>query len=142
MTPWTGAHQAPLSMGFSRQEFWSRVAISSPGDLPDPGIEPVSPVSPTWQANSLPLSLWEILKSVYKMRRVDWFPLTCRITLVQADTGCPAGFILTQDPTPCRISSGHRQNGLAIPTEFLHLSGRCSDCHLLLKATCCCCCCC
>ena len=42
-TPWTVAHQAPLSMGFSRQEYWSRLPFPSPGDLPDPGIEPESP---------------------------------------------------------------------------------------------------
>ena len=41
-TPWTIAHQAPLSMGFSRQEYWSGVPFPSPGDLPDPGIEPGS----------------------------------------------------------------------------------------------------
>ena len=44
-TPWTVAHQAPLSTGFSRQEYWSRLPFSSPGDLPDPGIEPRSPTS-------------------------------------------------------------------------------------------------
>ena len=43
-TPWTIAHQAPLSMGFSRQEIWSGLPLPSPGDLPDPGIEPRSPV--------------------------------------------------------------------------------------------------
>ena len=43
VTPWTVAHQAPLSMGFSRQEYWSRLPFPSPGDLPDPGIEPRSP---------------------------------------------------------------------------------------------------
>ena len=42
-TPWTIAHQAPLSMGFSRQEYWSGLPFPSPGDLPDPGIEPRSP---------------------------------------------------------------------------------------------------
>ena len=42
-TPWTVARQAPLSMGFSRQEYWSGLPFSSPGDLPDPGIEPRSP---------------------------------------------------------------------------------------------------
>ena len=43
-TPWTVAHQAPLSMGFSRQEFWnSGLPFPSPGDLPDPEIEPWSP---------------------------------------------------------------------------------------------------
>ena len=43
-TPWTAAHQAPLSVGFSRQEHWSGVPLPSPGDLPDPGIERTSPV--------------------------------------------------------------------------------------------------
>ena len=42
--PWTVAHQAPLSMGFSRQEYWSGLPFPSPGDLPNPGMEPVSPV--------------------------------------------------------------------------------------------------
>ena len=42
-TLWTVAYQAPPSMGFSRQECWSGFPFPSPGDLPDPGIEPVSP---------------------------------------------------------------------------------------------------
>ena len=50
-TPWTVAYQAPPSMGFSRQEYWSGVPLPSPGDLPDPGIEPGSP---TLQADALP----------------------------------------------------------------------------------------
>ena len=41
--PWTVAYQAPLSMGFSRQEYWSGLPFPSPGDLPDPGIKPGSP---------------------------------------------------------------------------------------------------
>ena len=45
---------APLSMEFSRQEYWSRLPFPSLGDLPDPGIEPTSPVSPVLQADSLP----------------------------------------------------------------------------------------
>ena len=49
--PWSVPHQAPLSMGFSRQEYWSRLSFSSPGDLPNPGIEPGSPVL---QVDSLP----------------------------------------------------------------------------------------
>ena len=43
VTPWTVAHQAPPSMGFSRQEYWSGLPFPSPGNLPDPGIEPGSP---------------------------------------------------------------------------------------------------
>ena len=50
-TPWTVARQAPLSMGFSRQECWSGLPFSSLEDLPDPGIEPGSPA--LW-ADSLP----------------------------------------------------------------------------------------
>ena len=42
-TPWTVAHQAPPSMEFSRQEYWSGLPFPYPGDLPDPGIEPWSP---------------------------------------------------------------------------------------------------
>ena len=50
-TPWNIAHQAPLSMELSRQEYWSGFPFPSPGDLPDPGIKPRSP---TFQADSLP----------------------------------------------------------------------------------------
>ena len=42
-TPWTVAHQAPLSLGFSRQEYWCGLPFLSPGDFPDPVIEPESP---------------------------------------------------------------------------------------------------
>ena len=44
-TPWTVAHQSSLSMGFSRQEYWSGLPHPSPGDLPDPGIKRVSLMS-------------------------------------------------------------------------------------------------
>ena len=62
VTPWTVAYQAPLSMGFSRQECWRGLPFPSPGDLPDPGIKPGSPAL---QADALPseppgkpLKLW------------------------------------------------------------------------------------
>ena len=42
-TPWTVGYQAPPSLGFSRQEYWSGLPFPSPGELPDPGIEPRSP---------------------------------------------------------------------------------------------------
>ena len=45
VTPWTVAHQAPLSMGFSWHEYWSGLPLPSPGDISDPGIKPVSFVS-------------------------------------------------------------------------------------------------
>ena len=53
-TPWTAAHQAPLSMGFSRQGYWSGLPFPSPGDLPDPGIEPRSPALQTDTLTSEP----------------------------------------------------------------------------------------
>ena len=55
-TPWTVAHEAPLSVGFSRQEYWSEWPCPPPGDLPDPGIEPASPAAPALQAGALLLS--------------------------------------------------------------------------------------
>ena len=53
MTPWTVVRQAPLSMGSSRQEYWSGLPCLPPGNLPDPGIKLESPAM---QADSLPLS--------------------------------------------------------------------------------------
>ena len=50
-TPWAVAHQAPPSLGFSRQEYWTGLPFLPPGDLPDSGIEPVSP---SLQADTLP----------------------------------------------------------------------------------------
>ena len=50
-TPWTAAYQAPPSVGFSRQEYWSGLPFPSPGDLPNPGIEAGSPAL---QADALP----------------------------------------------------------------------------------------
>ena len=49
-TPWTIVRQAPLSVGFPRQDYWNGLLLPSPGDLPDPGVEPASPAL---QADSL-----------------------------------------------------------------------------------------
>ena len=68
--PWTVAHQAPLSMGFSRQECWRGLSLlPPPGDLPDPGIEPTSlspalaagfcTASGTWEAGMSILEVWD-----------------------------------------------------------------------------------
>ena len=56
-TPWAVARQAPLSVGFPRQEYWSGLPFSSPGDLPDPGIEPVSLVSPALAGGFFTISI-------------------------------------------------------------------------------------
>ena len=55
-TPWTGARQAPLSMGFSRHECWSKLPCPPPEGLPHPGIEPTSLMSPALQEGSLSLA--------------------------------------------------------------------------------------
>ena len=56
VNPWTVACQAPLPMRFLRQGYWSGLPFPSPGDLPDPGIEPKCPSPPAMQADSLPLN--------------------------------------------------------------------------------------
>ena len=63
----TVAHQAPLSVEFSREGYWSRLPYPTPGGrtLPDPGIEPATPVSPALQMDSLPLSHWGSPSYIY-----------------------------------------------------------------------------
>ena len=51
-TLWTVAHQAPVFMGFSRQEYWIGLPFPAPGNLPNPEMEPSSPATPTLQADS------------------------------------------------------------------------------------------
>ena len=73
-TLWTLAHQAPVSQGFSRQEYWSGLPCFPPGDLPNPGIEPVSLMSPalagffttraTWEAHTLPSTKYHPILSL------------------------------------------------------------------------------
>ena len=58
VSPWIMVHQAPLSMEFSQEEYWSGLPCPPPGDLPDPGMRPMSPVSPALQADSLLLKPW------------------------------------------------------------------------------------
>ena len=87
VAPWTVTHQAPLSMGFPRQEYWSGLPFPSPGNLPDPGIESTSLAPPalaggffitsaTWEAPWLCMGQVNltIYKSVVKMPLLssDW----------------------------------------------------------------------
>ena len=76
VTQWTGARQAPLSMGFCRQEYWSGLPCPPPGDLPDPGIKPVSLRSPalaggffttnaTWEKQVYSNKIWPIQVDVW-----------------------------------------------------------------------------
>ena len=79
VTPWTAACQAPLSMEFSRQEYWSRLPFPSPGDLPDPGIKTRSPIM---QTDSLPSNRGG---QTGQIRVVTWLKLS---------QACSLGFFL------------------------------------------------
>ena len=68
VTPQTVACQLPLSMEFSRQEYWSGLPFPPPGNLPDPGIEIVSPVSPALQVDSLRQNHWGSLGSLHTLK--------------------------------------------------------------------------
>ena len=69
MTLWTLAHHAPLSMGFSKQEYWSDLPFPFQGDLPDPGIKPRSPALHTdsllSETPGKPEDLWTSLKAYF-----------------------------------------------------------------------------
>ena len=60
VTPWTVAHRAPLSTGFPRQEYWRELPFPHPGDLPDLGIEPMSPESPAFAGGFFTTAPWSI----------------------------------------------------------------------------------
>ena len=76
LTPWTVAHQAPLSMEFSRQEYWSGLPRSPPGDLPDPGIEPTSLMSPALAGRFFTTSTtWETHLRITNIRWHVWLLL-------------------------------------------------------------------
>ena len=94
--PWPVAHQAPLSMGFLRQEYWTGLPLPPPGDLPDPGIEPRSPAL---QADSLPTEpprrrmlcndlKWEKnLKKEWKILYISTYMESRKMLLMNLSTG-------------------------------------------------------
>ena len=88
---WTLAHQAPLSMGFSRQEYWSGLLFPSPGDLPDPGIEPWSPAL---QADCLLTKLQGKSSHLYFTSRALIFSSSGKWHLSPKETVKWPGFIL------------------------------------------------
>ena len=104
VTPWTVAHQAPLIMGFSRQEYCSGLPFPSPGDLPDPGIELMSITSPaltsgffttsfTWETHEcLLLPIWSTALDEARTENVCTFPFIN--TGWSQDRLCPEKLIL------------------------------------------------
>ena len=74
LTLWTVAHQASLSLGFSRQEYWSGLPCPPPGDFPDPGIKPYSLMSPSLAGEFFTTSAtWEALKQTYPSNDLNSF---------------------------------------------------------------------
>ena len=114
-TVWTVACQAPLSMGFSRQEYWSGLLCPLPGHLPAPRVTPMSPVAPALQAHSLLLSHWRRPSSFQPgVKRKKW----------------------DQRSSQFPPFSSIREEGLKVPTQGSRLGclvtvGVCAD-HLYL----------
>ena len=89
-TPWSIAHQASLSMGFSRQEYWNGWPFPFPGDLPDPGIEPMSPALAggffTAEPPVGPPQCWQTPAECLEVQAATSFPLGLENACVP--TGC------------------------------------------------------
>ena len=91
VTPWTVAHQAPLSMGFSRQEYWSGLPCPPPANLPNPGIEPRSPTlqmdsllsEPPGKPKNTGVGSLSLLQRSCWPRTWNWGLLLCRPILYQ-----------------------------------------------------------
>ena len=82
VTPWTVAYQAPLTMGFSRQAYWSGLPFPSPGDLPNPGIEPASS---SLEADALTSTNKQVNKLLYHFKK----PLKKDSEWVKVAQSCP-----------------------------------------------------
>ena len=90
-TLWTIAQQAPPSMGFSRQEYWSGLPFPSPGDLPNPGIEPTSPAlqadaltsEPPGKPKNTGVGSLSLLQRIFLTQESNWSLLHCRQILYQ-----------------------------------------------------------
>ena len=86
VTPWTVACQAPPPMGFSRQEYWSGLPFPSPGDLPDPGIEPTSPTLQVDALTSEPPGNKHRCRSLNKILTNQFFSiLSWEFTMIMCD---------------------------------------------------------
>ena len=92
-TPWSVTHQAPLSMGFSRQEHWSGLPFPPPGALPDPGIEPMSLMSPSLAGGFFTTSAtWEARMDAVKVKSLGQFRLFVMPWVVAYHTPPSTGF--------------------------------------------------
>ena len=94
-TPWTVARQAPLSMGFSRQEYWSGLPCPPPGELPDPGIQPCLLYLLHWQVASFPLVPPGCYNNENNNKKVAFTTLRNRV--------CPCALSMPLCPLPTPI---------------------------------------
>ena len=94
-TPWTVAYQAPLSMGFSRQEYWSGVPLPSPGDLPNPGTEPGSPALQTDALPSEPPGKPIIFRACLIVHYIDVTPCNLLTALLLLSIWALSSFLLS-----------------------------------------------
>ena len=138
VTLWTVAHQAPLSVGFSRQEYWSGLPFPSPGDLPNLGIEPVSLTSPalgggffttsaTWEAPTRKFAPnaragWAVLE-VLAWREVD-----LSLSSVSTWTLSSPHTSANKTSISCRDVGSYSQGNRTITVLFLLLSHPYYDC--------------
>ena len=103
-TPWTVARQALLSMGFSRQEYWSGLPCPPPGDLPSPGMEPTSPLSPALAGGFLTTRATWALPSLNGLlqQAPNWFSCFChRVSIAYPWCKPAAAKSLQPCPTLC-----------------------------------------
>ena len=94
-TPWTVAYQAPLSMGFSRQEYWSGVPLTSPGDLPNPGTEPGSSALQTDALPSEPPGKPIIFRACLIVHYIDVTPCNLLTALLLLSIWALSSFLLS-----------------------------------------------
>ena len=111
-TPWIVAHQAPLSVGFSRQEYWSKLPCPPPGDLPDPGTEPISLMSPALAGRFFTTSTtWEaFLRNKSKLTVFPGGPAIKNPSANEGDMGSISG---QEDPTCYGATKASRHNYFA-----------------------------
>ena len=138
-TPWAAAHQAPLPMGFFRQEHWSCLPFPPPGDLPNPEVEPTAPVL---QANSFPLSHqgihWHVLSEPWGLQGTIVTAPTIFISESRVRVsmrGFCAPLEQTEPEKPeklCRHWRSELERPCAVPFDCSHSFGQCfTTCQVL-----------
>ena len=122
MTPWTAAHHTPLSMEFSRQEYWSEQPFPSPGDLLNPRMEPASLESPALQADSFitePPGKPQDLEKGKEISLPRAFRKSVTLPELQLQTSNPVQFSSVQFSHSV-VSDSLRLHGCSMPGFLVH----------------------